>query len=119
LTKAIIFKCTHIKRLLLKVIGCLSDTNFLIADKCLVLFKNDTFLKVCFTYKLEDKIIDRLICNMKEHWSEEIGLLSKLAVSRLIAYDKELINKREELKEINLSSLNEELWNFRFDLKAD
>jgi hypothetical protein len=90
-----------------------------IADKCLVLFKNDSFLQICFSFKLEDKIIDKLICNMKEHWSEEIGLLSKLVISRLIAYDNELINRREELRDVNLSSLNEDLWNFRFDLKAD
>ena len=61
----------------------------------------------------------RLIINMKEHWSEEIGLLSKLVISRLVSYDKEMLNRRAELREINLSSLNEELWNFRFDLKAD
>jgi hypothetical protein len=85
----------------------------------LVLFKNDIFLQVCFTYKLEDKIIDKLISNMKEHWSEEIGLLSKLVISRLVTHDKDLLNRREELRDINLSSLNEELWNFRFDLKAD
>ncbi len=85
----------------------------------MVLFKNDIFLQVCFTYKLEDKIIDKLISNMKEHWSEEIGLLSKLVISRLVTHDKDLLNRREELRDINLSSLNEELWNFRFDLKAD
>ena len=62
----------------------------------MVLFKNDKFLQICFINKLEIIILDKLIKNTKEHWSEEIVMLSKLVISRINSYDKEFMSRLDD-----------------------
>lgn len=51
-------------------------------------------------------------------------MISKFVIAKLISNDKDLLKKvdveyQEVLENLNVNTLNEELWNIRFDLKAD
>jgi hypothetical protein len=88
------------------------------------MFKGSNFMRMVYDYNLETHTMNKLINNHLQHWSEEIIEISRLAISKMVNYDKNLINllepkKREILEKMNFSNLNDDLWNYRYDLKAD
>ena len=70
------------------------------------------------------QISKNLIENIKSHWSDEINLISKLVISRLVENDKDFLNEvdvedRIFILGLNLAEYKEEMWGVHFDLKAD
>ena len=61
-----------------KINFCLSDLNFLIADRCIVFFKNDNFITYLYKFNIYMKFIKKLINNLESHWSQEIKIISKI-----------------------------------------
>jgi hypothetical protein len=88
------------------------------------LFKSSNFMRMIYEYNLESHTMKKLINNHQQHWSEEINMLSKLVISKMLSYDKNLINlldakNQEILEKMSFTNLNDDLWNYRYDLKAD
>ena len=108
-----------------KINCCLSDLNFLIADRSIVFFKNDNFISCLYKYNLHLKLILKLINNLESHWSQEIKIISKIVINKLIKKDDNILkNLSEKDKEI-IDSFNydvndtEEIWDIHFNLKGD
>ncbi len=75
-------------------------------------------------YDLEIEIVKKLVQNIKNHWSDEIQLISKLVLSKLSNFHKVFIDKAEIedkkfIEKMDISEYKEELWGVHFDLKAD
>ena len=108
-----------------KINFCLSDLNFLIADRCIVFFKNDNFISYLYKFNIYMKFIKKLINNLESHWSQEIKIVSKIVINKLIKKDENILkNLSEKDKEI-FNSFNydvndtEEIWDIHFNLKGD
>ena len=108
-----------------KINFCLSDLNFLIADRCIVFFKNDNFITYLYKFNIYMKFIKKLINNLESHWSQEIKIVSKIVINKLIKKDENILkNLSEKDKEI-FNSFNydvndtEEIWDIHFNLKGD
>ena len=108
-----------------KINCCLSDLNFLIADRSIVFFKNDNFITCLYKYNLHLKLIHKLINNLESHWSQEIKIISKIVINKLIKKEENILkNLSEKDKEI-IDSFNydvndtEEIWDIHFNLKGD
>ena len=108
-----------------KINFCLSDLNFLIADRCIVFFKNDNFISYLYKFNIYMKFIEKLINNLENHWSQEIKIISKIVINKLIKKDENILkNLNEKDKEI-IDSFNydvndtEEIWDIHFNLKGD
>ena len=108
-----------------KINFCLSDLNFLIADRCIVFFKNDNFITYLYKFNIYMKFIKKLINNLESHWSQEIKIISKIVINKLIKKDENILkNLSEKDKEI-FNSFNydvndtEEIWDIHFNLKGD
>jgi hypothetical protein len=77
-----------------------------------------------YDYNLETHSMNKLINNYENHWNEDIHMLSQLVISKLLNYDKNLINlldekKQKILQSMNFSAIDDGLWEYKFDLKAD
>lgn len=75
-------------------------------------------------YDLEKEIVKKLITNVKNHWSDEIQLISKLVLAKLSNFHKTFIDKADNedknfIEKMDISEYKEELWGVHFDLKAD
>ena len=108
-----------------KINFCLSDLNFLIADRCIVFFKNNNFITYLYKFNIYMKFIKKLINNLESHWSQEIKIISKIVINKLIKKDENILkNLSEKDKEI-FNSFNydvndtEEIWDIHFNLKGD
>ena len=108
-----------------KINFCLSDLNFLIADRCIVFFKNHNFITHLYKFNIYMKFIKKLINNLESHWSQEIKIISKIVINKLIKKDENILkNLSEKDKEI-FNSFNydvndtEEIWDIHFNLKGD
>ena len=108
-----------------KINFCLSDLNFLIADRCIVFFKNDNFITYLYKFNIYMKFIKKLINNLESHWSQEIKIISKIVINKLIKKDENILkNLSEKDKEI-FNAFNydvndtEEIWDIHFNLKGD
>jgi hypothetical protein len=108
-----------------KINFCISDLNFLIADRCIVFFKNDNFISYLYKYNIQMKFIRKLINNLENHWSQEIKIISKIVINKLIKKDENILkNLSQKDKEI-FDSFNydvndsEEIWDIHFNLKGD
>ena len=69
-------------------------------------------------------MVKNLVGNIKDHWSDEIQLISKLVIAKLLNFHKEFIEKigkddRLFIDKIDISEYKEEIWGVHFDLKAD
>ena len=64
-----------------KINCCLSDLNFLIADRSIAFFKNDNFIACLYKYNLHLKLIHKLINNLENHLSQEIKIISKIVTN--------------------------------------
>ena len=71
------------------------------------------------------KFIKKLINNLESHWSQEIKIISKIVINKLIKKDENILkNLSEKDKEI-FNSFNydvndtEEIWDIHFNLKGD
>ena len=108
-----------------KINFCISDLNFLIADRCIIFFKNDNFISYLYKFNLYMKFIKKLINNLEGHWSQEIKIISKIVINKLIKKDDNILkNLNDKDKEI-IDSFNydvndtEEIWDIHFNLKGD
>jgi hypothetical protein len=113
-----------LKSLMKKFTICLKDVNFLIADKSLSLFKSSKIVDLFSSYNFEKIIAKYLVDNILNHWSDEIQLISKLVIAKLLNFHKSFIEKigQEEknfIDKIDISEYKEEIWGVHFALKAD
>ena len=112
-------------RIFKKIIYCLSDLNFLIADRCIVFFKNDNFITYLYKFNIYMKFVKKLINNIESHWSQEIKIISKIVINKLIKKDENILkNLTDEEKGIfNIFNYDvndsEEIWDIHFNLKGD
>jgi hypothetical protein len=111
--------------LLKKIITCFSDESFLIGDRSLIYFKNESFILVLYKLSLEKKFIKEIIGNIEKHWSQEIKIISKIVVTKLIKRDEKikecLTNKEKRILDefkIDLAE-TEDIWDIHFNLKGD
>ena len=102
-----------------------SDLSFLIADRSLIYFKNESFILVLYKLSLEKKFIKEIIGNIEKHWSQEIKIISKIVVTKLIKRDEKikecLTNKEKRILDefkIDLAE-TEDIWDIHFNLKGD
>ena len=108
-----------------KINFCLSDLNFLIADRCIVFFKNDNFISYLYKFNIYMKFIKQLINNLESHWSQEIKIISKIVINKLIKKDENILKNLSERDKEIFNSFNydvndtEEIWDIHFNLKGD
>lgn len=112
-------------KILKKIKFCFLDLSFLIADRSLVFFKNDYFYSLLSLYNLQIPSLEILMKNISSHWSQEIKLISRIAISKLFKKDEKLMTQlsKEEMKVIDdfKFDLNEseDIWDIHFNLKGD
>ena len=108
-----------------KINYCLSDLNFLIADRCIVFFKNDNFITYLYKFNIQMKFIRKLINNLENHWSQEIKIISKIVINKLMKKDENILNNLSEKEKEIFDSFNydvndsEDIWDIHFNLKGD
>ena len=108
-----------------KINCCLSDLNFLIADRSIVFFKNDNFITCLYKYNLHFKLIHKLINNLENHWSQEIKIISKIVINKLMKKDENILKNLSDKDKEVIDSFNydvndtEEIWDIHFNLKGD
>ena len=108
-----------------KINYCLSDLNFLIADRCIVFFKNDNFISYLYKFNIYMKFIKKLINNLENHWSQEIKIISKIVINKLMKKDENILNKLSEKEKEIFDNFNydvndsEDIWDIHFNLKGD
>lgn len=122
--KEVLGESKNLKSLMKKFTICLKDVNFLIADKSLSLFKSSKIVDLFSSYNFEKIIAKNLVENIVNHWSDEIQLISKLVIAKLMNFHKSFIDKigQEEknfIDKIDISEYKEEIWGIHFALKAD
>ncbi len=69
-------------------------------------------------------IAGSLVKNIDSHWNDEIKIISKLVISKLIKYDDNFLRKiepvdRKFIASLDLSEYSEEMWGVHFDLKGE
>ena len=108
-----------------KINYCLSDLNFLIADRCIVFFKNDNFISYLYKFNTCIKFVKKLINNLENHWSQEIKIISKIVINKLIKKDDNILKNLSEKEKEIFDSFNydvndsEDIWDIHFNLKGD
>ena len=108
-----------------KINYCLSDLNFLIADRCIVFFKNDNFITYLYKFNIQMKFIRKLINNLENHWSQEIKIISKIVINKLMKKDENILNNLSEKEKEIFDNFNydvndsEDIWDIHFNLKGD
>jgi hypothetical protein len=93
-----------------------------VADRSLVLFRNNKCYKKFCEYNFYDKIFGHLIDNIYNHWNEEIKIISKLAFAKFVKDNKDLLNRIDDkqiIEEISTINYTENSWDIQFNLKAD
>jgi hypothetical protein len=113
-----------LKSLMKKFVICLKDVNFLIADKSLSLFKSPKIVELFSFHNFEKPIAKNLVDNIVNHWSDEIQLISKLVIAKLLNFHKSFIDRigqdeKTFINKIDISDYKEEIWGVHFALKAD
>lgn len=111
-------------KILNKLVACIKDLNFLIAEKTITLLKSNKAYEYFNKSKLGLDIMKNLIFNSKFNYNIEIQIMSKLAIFKIMEYDKEIINRLDSesksfCEAIDIKEFDEEGWGVRFDLKAD
>ena len=112
-------------RIFKKIIYCLSDLNFLIADRCIVFFKNDNFITYLYKFNIYMKFVKKLINNIESHWSQEIKIISKIVINKLIKKDENILKNLTDEEKGIFNNFNydvndsEEIWDIHFNLKGD
>lgn len=112
-------------KILKKIKLCFVDLSFLIADRSLIFFKNDYFYSLLYLYNLQLPSLEMLVKNISSHWSQEIKLISRIAISKLFKKDEKLMTQlsNEEIKIIDDFKLDinesEDIWDIHFNLKGD
>ena len=116
----------NILGLILKKINCcMTDINFLIADRSIIFFKNDNFINCLYKYDLCLRFIRKMFDNINSHWSQEIKIISKIVINRLIKKDENLVKSLTEIEKDTLNNFkldvsdNEDIWDIQFNLKGD
>ena len=115
----------YLRKIQHKILISLKDTNFLIADRSMVIFKSEKIISQFISSKLDFKLIDNLIYNIKFHWSQDIKMISNLVIIKIISTFPEILsNLSEEKKKFiqainNIKVQNEDIWDIQFNLKAD
>lgn len=116
----------YLKKILNKILYSLKDSNFLIADRSMVIFKNEKIINQFISNSLDNKLIENLIYNVKYHWSQDIKMISNLVIMKIISYSPDIIsNLSEETKKLiqvinnNINTEKEDVWDIHFNLKAD
>ena len=84
----------------------LSDLNFLIADRSIAFFKNDNFIACLYKYNLHLKLIHKLINNLENHLSQEIKIISKIVINKLIKKDENILNNLTDKDKEIIDSFN-------------
>ena len=112
-------------RIFKKIIYCLSDLNFLIADRCIVFFKNDNFITYLYKFNIYMKFVKKLINNIESHWSQEIKIISKIVINKLIKKDENILKNLTDEEKGIFNNFNydvndsEDIWDIHFNLKGD
>lgn len=121
-----LIKLPNFKKITSKIISSTMDLNILVADKSLIIFKNDTLLKMFINdFKFGNKILLNLIDNIKNHWCDDIKSISKLVLSKIKSSYPDSIEELDNdsknyISLIQFSQATDELWELlRFELKAD
>jgi hypothetical protein len=88
------------------------------------MFKSGKIIKLLSEFGMFKRIAKILVNNISSHWSEDIKIISKLVIAKLISFDSEflkLIDPKEKkfIDNLNLTEYSDELWVVHFDLKAD
>lgn len=115
----------YLRKIQHKILISLKDSNFLIADRSMVIFKNERTIEQFISSKLDSKLIENLIYNIRFHWSQDIKMISNLVIIKVISTFPEILtNLSEENKNYiqainNIKAQNEDIWDIRFNLKAD
>jgi hypothetical protein len=116
----------YMKKILNKILISLKDNNFLIADRSMVIFKNEKIIRQFVVHKLELKLIDFLVNNIRYHWSQDIKMISNLVIIKIISTYPEILNKFSDDNKLfiqtihnNINNQKEDKWDIKFNLKAD
>ena len=71
------------------------------------------------------KFIKKLINNLENHWSQEIKIISKIVINKLMKKDENILNKLSEKEKEIFDNFNydvndsEDIWDIHFNLKGD
>ena len=71
------------------------------------------------------KFTRRLINNIENHWSQEIKIISKIVINKLIKRDENILKNLSEKEKQIFDSFNydvndsEDIWDIHFNLKGD
>jgi len=116
----------YLYKILYKLLISLKDTNFLIADRSMVMFKNEKIIKQFINNNFEYKLIDNLIYNIKFHWSQDIKMISNLVTIKIIKMFPEIFSNISDENKMYIQVLNsnmntqkEDIWDIHFNLIAD
>jgi len=115
----------YLKKIQHKILISLKDSNFLIADRSMVIFKNQNIISQFISSKLDSKLIDNLIFNIKFHWSQDIKMISNLVIIKVISTFPEIICNLSEENTKYIQAINnqkaqsDDIWDIQFNLKAD
>ena len=71
------------------------------------------------------KFTRKLINNIENHWSQEIKIISKIVINKLIKRDENILKNLSEKEKQIFDSFNydvndsEDIWDIHFNLKGD
>ena len=71
------------------------------------------------------KFTRKLISNLENHWSQEIKIISKIVINKLIKRDENILKNLNEKEKKIFESFNydvndsEDIWDIHFNLKGD
>ena len=108
-----------------KVRCCFSDLSFLIADRSLIFFKNEKFIVLLYKYNKEKEFLLKLVENIEKHWSQEIKIISRIVISKLIKRDEKIVSLLSEKEKKIIDEFkfdmtdSEDIWDVQFNLKGD
>ncbi len=88
------------------------------------MFKSEAVIKLFIENKFHILIAKSLVFNILSHWSDEIRIISKLVLAKLVTVEPDFLKKielkeRKIIENLNLTEYNEEMWGVHFVLKAD
>ena len=124
--KTELLKLANFKRIASKIVTSIKDLNILVADKALIIFKNDVILKMMIDdFNWGNKIIVNIVQNIKNHWCEDIKGISLLVLSKFKntypnLFENVDLETKSYISTLKFSQATDELWEaLRFELKAD
>lgn len=121
-----ISKILVFRKLVAKLIACMKDSNVIVADKCLIIFKHDDLVNVFINdFNFGESILKNIVSNIKLHWSEDIKTISKLVLSKLKNNHGQILESATDevlsfINSVQFNQDNDDLWEIlKFDLRAD